>query len=385
MIGDNVKKVFNKIDKPLLLVSIICVAFGVMMVGSASSLKAYMKFSDSYYYFRRQLFFVVVGIVCAFIIIRTPIKKWKIFIPIGIIGVMGALIYVLVNEKVMNGVSGWLFIGSFGIQPSEFAKTILIIYMAFVYEKLMKFKDLSNVAKVLPFIVPIIFMLLVFMQPDFGTMMVLFGITTIIFFVVPFDNKTKFAMVTFSVISILIVVIAMFVTGKGLTESQLSRFEFQNPCTRYRQTTGYQVCNGYIAINSGGLLGSGYGNSKQKYLYLPEAHTDFIFAIITEEMGLIVGILIILAYFIIIWRIIMIGKKSYNLQGTIICYGVASYIGLHVMINLGGVLGVIPLTGVPLPFYSYGGSFMINLFICLGFVQRVCAENKIFEQKHLIR
>jgi len=95
--------------------------------------------------------------------------------------------------------------------------------------------------------------------------------------------------------------------------------------------------------------------------------------------------MIILIYFIMIYRILMIGKKSYNLQGTIICYGVATYIALHVMVNLGGVLGLIPLTGVPLPFYSYGGSFMINLILCLAFVQRTAIENKIFEQKHLIR
>ena len=93
----------------------------------------------------------------------------------------------------------------------------------------------------------------------------------------------------------------------------------------------------------------------------------------------------LIAYFIIIWRILRIGKKSYNLQGTIICYGVATYLSLHIIINLGGVLGLIPLTGVPLPFYSYGGSFMINMLICLGLVQRTCVENKIFEQKHLVR
>ena len=202
---------------------------------------------------------------------------------------------------------------------------------------------------------------------------------------VPYDKKTKLVIVSFTLISVLILALVMSITGKGLSDSQKSRFNFKDPCTRYREKTGYQVCNGYIAINSGGLLGSGYGNSKQKYLYLPEAHTDFIFAIIIEEMGLLVGILIILSYFIMIWRILMIGKRAYNLQGSIICYGVATYLALHVMINLGGVLGVIPLTGVPLPFYSYGGSFMINLLICLALVQRVSVENKIFEQRHIVR
>ena len=139
--------------------------------------------------------------------------------------------------------------------------------------------------------------------------------------------------------------------------------------------------NSYIAIKNGGIFGVGLGKSTQKYLYLPEAHTDFIFAIIIEETGLVAGAIIILAYFIIIWRILMIGKKSYNLQGTIICYGVATYIALHVMINLGGVLGLIPLTGVPLPFLSYGGSFCMCLIFALTFVGRICYENSLQKTK----
>lgn len=379
------RRTFNKIDKPLFVLTIICLAFGLMMVGSASSLKAYMSKDNSYYYFLRQLLFIGAGLFSSFIVISTPLKRYRKLIYVAVIGVIGALIYVLVNNKVMNGISGWMFIGGFGIQPSEFAKTVLILFFALTFEKLMRIKDLSNIGKALPFVIPIIFLGLIFKQPDFGTMMILAGITFVIFLLIPYDSKTKLIFSVLAMFSILVVVIAMLVTGKGLTNSQMDRFNFKNPCTRYREKTGYQVCNGYIAINSGGLLGSGFGNSKQKYLYLPEAHTDFIFAIIIEEMGLLVGIAIILAYFIIIWRILLIGKKSYNLQGAIICYGVACYIALHVIVNLGGVLGIIPLTGVPLPFYSYGGSFMINLLICLGLVQRVSVENKIFEQKHLVR
>ncbi len=379
------KRILNKIDKPLLFITILCLVFGIMMVGSASSLKAYMARSDSFFYFKRQLFFIGIGLISSVIVLKTPIRKWKNLIYLAVLGVIGTLVYVLLKGQTSNGVNGWLFIGGFGIQPSEFAKTILILFLAIIFEKLIKVRNLSNVAKVLPFVVPIIFIFLVFEQPDFGTMMILLGITAVIFFMVPYDGKTKFIMITFTIISVLLLALVMVVTGRGLTKSQMSRFNYKNPCTRYRETTGYQVCNGYIAINSGGLFGSGIGNSKQKYLYLPEAHTDFIFAIIIEETGLVAGAIIILAYFIIIWRILMIGKKSYNLQGTIICYGVATYIALHVMINLGGVLGLIPLTGVPLPFYSYGGSFMINLLICLAFVQRVSVENKTFEQKHLVR
>lgn len=379
------KRILNKVDKPLLIITLIFLLFGVFMVGSASSLKAYMKFNDSYYYFKRQLLFIVAGLFLALIVIKIPIKTYKRLIYLAVIGVIAALIYVLFSEKVMNGIKGWMFIGSFGIQPSEFAKTILIVYLAVTFEGLMKIRNISNVGKLLPFIVPIIFIALIFVQPDFGTMLIVLGITGLVFMVLPYDGKFKFVTITFAIISVLFMVVILLLSGKGFTQSQKNRTNFTNPCTRYRQETGYQVCNGYIAINSGGLTGSGYGNSKQKYLYLPEAYTDFIYAIIIEEMGLIVGAVIIFTYFIIVWRIIRIGKKSYNLQGTIICYAVAAYIVLHVIINLGGVLGVMPLTGVPLPFCSYGGSYMINLLICLGLVQRVAVENKIFEQKHLVR
>lgn len=379
------RKIFNKIDKPLFILTIICLVFGVMMVGSASSLKAYMSKQDSYFYFKRQILFIIIGLICSLVVIKTPIKWYRKIIYLVIAIVTGALFYVLFRGKVSNGITGWLFIGGFGIQPSEFAKTTLILYFALVFERYMKMKNISNVKKVLPFIVPFIFIFLVFLQPDFGTMMILVGITAVIFFMIPYDKKTKFIMTTFTIISILLLALVMVISGKGLSDSQKSRFNYRNPCTRYREKTGYQVCNGYIAINSGGLFGSGYGNSKQKYLYLPEAHTDFIFSIVIEEMGLISGIVILIVYFIMIWRIIMLARKSYNIQGSIICYGVATLISLHIIINLGGVLGIIPLTGIPLPFFSYGGSFMINLLISLGLVQRVSVENKIFEQKHLVR
>ena len=174
------RKAFNKVDKPLLILTIICLIFGVMMVGSASSLKAYMTFGDSYYYFKRQLLFIAIGLIASIIIIKTPIRKYKNIIYVVLAGVTAALIYVLVSGKISNGVTGWLFIGGFGIQPSEFAKTALILFFALTFERYMRIKNISNVQKVLPFIVPIVFIFLVFEQPDFGTMMILVGITVAI-------------------------------------------------------------------------------------------------------------------------------------------------------------------------------------------------------------
>lgn len=379
------RKTFNKIDKPLLVLTIICIIFGLLMVGSASSLKSYMKYGESFHYVRHQLMFVIAGLIIAFTIIKIPIKKYKGWIYLGILGVLGALVYVLAKGQTSNGVNGWIFIGGFGIQPSEFAKTIIIVYLALSYESLIKIRDASVMAQFLPLLFPIMVATLVFVQPDFGTMAIIIFITGAIFLIAPYEKKTKAFIIILLLAGLLLFTCGLLISGKGLTESQKDRLNYKEPCTRYRKTNGYQVCNGYIAINSAPILPTNFGNSKQKYLYLPEAHTDFIFAIIMEEMGLVVGIVMMLFYFLIIWRILLIGRRSYNIQGTIIAYGVATYISLHVLINLGGVMGLIPLTGVPLPFYSYGGSFMLNLLACLGLVQRVSVENKEFEQKHIVR
>ena len=185
------RKILNKIDKPLLILTMICLMFGVMMVASASSLKAYMTKVDSFYYFKRQLFFIIVGLVGSYIVLKTPIKRWKNLIYIGVIGVLGALLYVLFNGKEMNGINGWLFIGGFGIQPSEFAKTILILFFAITFEKILRIKYASNVIKFIPFLVPAIYVGLIYKQPDLGTMVILLGITAVIFLVIPYENKMK--------------------------------------------------------------------------------------------------------------------------------------------------------------------------------------------------
>ena len=157
----------------------------------------------------------------------------------------------------------------------------------------------------------------------------------------------------------------------------MSRFDFSNPCSEEKfYTTGTQLCNGYIAFNNGGLTGLGLGNSTQKYLYLPEAYTDFIFAITVEELGLISGIVILMLMFIVLWRIFIISKRASTESGKLMCYGIFWYILLHIIVNLGGIMGLIPLTGVPLPFLSYGGSFLICLVTSITIVERVAIESK---------
>ena len=283
-----------------------------------------------------------------------------------------------------NEAKSWIYIGTFGLQPSEFAKLSLILFMATFYKSNIKY--LNNwIAALIPVGLGALYFGLIFLQPDGGTGLIVFFITAMLFFASPVKKEIKIKTTMYGAIFAVIVLLVLLISGKSIFNGmQQSRFNFLKPCTRYQESTGYQVCNGYIAINNGKLISISPGNSQQKYLYLPEAFTDFIFPIIVEEFGLITGIVIILILIVIIYRVLLLAKKSINVQNALICYGVACYIFLHVVINLVGVLGLLPLTGVPLPFLSYGGSFALTLSISLAIVQRISIENYNYMQKKVL-
>jgi len=221
---------------------------------------------------------------------------------------------------------------------------------------------------------------LIMLQPDLGTTCIYLGIVFLMFTALPISKKVK-RNVMLSVLGLGVIVIVLLMNNgvQVFFERQLERFDYFNPCSEEKfLDSGSQVCNGYIAINTGGLMGKGLGNSTQKYLYLPEAYTDFIFAIIVEELGLIGAIAVLILLFVVLWRIFIIAKQSKDDSSKLICYGIFWYLLLHIIINLGGVMGLIPLTGVPLPFLSYGGSFTMCLVVSLTIVQRIAIESKIF-------
>jgi len=220
------------------------------------------------------------------------------------------------------------------------------------------------------------------MQPDFGSAAILLAIAFCIFISLPIikGNIRKIIMIL-GIGAVLLVVALLYSGAEILNSEQMSRFNFQNPCQRYKEKTGYQVCNGFIAINNGGLTGVGIGNSTQKYLYLPESHTDFIFAILVEELGLLSGIIVILLYGVLLYRLLKISKDAYNLRNSILAYGTFWLFAFHIIINLSGMLAILPLTGVPLPLMSYGGSSTINFVVMLFIVERVEIENKTEKYK----
>ena len=291
---------------------------------------------------------------------------------------IGFLIYLLVSHKVraINNANSWIELGSFNLQPSELVKILSIFWLAYYYDKHKKGLDKWGTV-LLPITLCIGICILIAMQPDLGTAFIYSAIVALIFFSEPLSKDIK-GKLFFLVVAFFGLVFMMYSSGamtKLLNDRQSSRLDsYKRPCDKLL-STGNQVCNGYIAINNGGLEGVGLGKSTQKYLYLPEPYTDFIYDIIIEELGLIWGIMIIILYIVTLYKILAIGRASPTNRGAALCYGVAIYILIHIMVNLLGVLGLIPLTGVPLPFMSYGGSFTICLILALAAVQRVAIEN----------
>jgi cell division protein FtsW len=375
------KKIIKYIDKPLFFTTVILFIFGLIMVFSASNVTAYMtKQVSPYNYFIKQGIFLIVGFLLFLFMIKFNTKSYGMFSKGLLVISIGSLIALLIYGTAQNQAVSWFDLGPVNIQPSEFIKVITIVFLAEYYEKNIKKLDGWGTS-LFPIGVCVLIAGLIFIQPDLGTTIIYCAIVGIMFLAVPINKEIKYK-TCFAIIGLLgFGALVLFGAGKGvLLERQAQRFNFSNPCARILDT-GNQVCNCYIAINNGGLTGVGLGNSTQKYLYLPEPYTDFIYAIIVEELGVITGVILILLYAFILYRILLIGRRSPTNRGAVLCYGVASYIFFHVVINLLGIMGLMPMTGVPLPFMSYGGSFTICLIASLTIVQRVSVENGMLKEK----
>lgn len=374
------KKIISRLDKPLLFMTIIYTILGLIMIFSSSNVAAILRYHKSpYYYFFKQTAFYVVSYLFGLFILRFPLRNYKKLISLAVAGIIAALAGLFLYGTIINSAQSWYNLGFVSIQPTEFAKTVIIVYFAFYFSKHQK--DGNPYSFLRPLLVSAIIVLLIVFQPDLGGGIIVAGLVFLLFLSIPLPKNNKSKLFKTAGIALIIGVAIFVYIGNGLNDMQISRFTFKNPCSRYTEDTGYQVCNGLIAVSNGGLLGKGLGNSTQKYLYLPEAHTDFIFPIIAEELGSIVASLIIVGYGYILWRILKIAKNSENLRNSIICYGTFIFILLHILINLLGVFALIPLTGVPLPLLSYGGSFNLNVIILLFLVQRVQIENKIIKSQ----
>ncbi len=383
-----IKQNLKNMNGLLLFLTMLMFIYGLFNIVTASSREAEVMYNVSlYYYFFRQLKMLILGLIGSFIIINVDTKKYPFISFILYIIIFGLLIYMLFHGTADRGSINWInlpFIGRF--QPSEAAKPISIVFFAFILDKLSK--QVNNESNqrwryiIVLFLVMFILPGIIFFQNDMGTAFILLSITGIMFLGGPVKTKDKILAGMVCALLICLVGGARYVTkGYVLTEEQVSRItDFVKPCNKYTDG-GYQACNDFIAINNGGLRGVGIGESKQKYSYIPEPHTDSVFAIIAEEYGFIFTTAIMVIYFLILRTILKIAYDADNLMNKYICLGCAGYIFLHIVINIGGLIGLLPMTGVPLPFLSYGGTFAISLIGMLAIVQRVALETNLNKKK----
>ena len=355
----------KKVDKVLLYSVIILTLFGIVMIYSASSIWAEYRFNDSLKFVKSQLLFFIIGIIIINILTKIDYKIYErkanlillvCFLLLGLVLIPGI-------GSIRNGSRSWFGIGSLGIQPSEFAKIGLIIFVSKYLSKNQRV--VTNIKKgILPILLVIfIFFFLIMLEPDFGSAMVI----TLSLIILIFISGTKLSFfVNLTLIGLLGIVGLIIAAPYRL----LRIISFLNPWSD-PLGSGYQIIQSLYAIGPGGLLGQGFLQSRQKQFYLPEPQTDFIFSIISEEFGFL-GILIITSILtIIFYRIITISLKSNDLFAKYLSFGLGILLIIQSLINISVVIGLIPVTGVTLPFLSYGGSSLLVSMASIGIILNI--------------
>lgn len=390
------KKLVRKLkdtNKPLLFMTILYLIIGLVFIVSASSIISQLYFGNAFYYFINQSFFIILGTVASLILItcfKTKIlsilglksDKASTF---GIVFVIFIIIYII--SKVAfnsNNDTFTINIGNRSVQVVEFIKLLTILFLSDAFYKWVNKEEHIKGDYLFPLLVASIPVIFIFIRGDKGSALVLALIVSIMVLFIPNVAKQKGfkiikrLIVVFLILGFLVAIFAKYVlkyADDRIKDNYIvGRFMYADPCNS--DSFKYQVCNGFIAIRNGGIKGLGIGESTQKYLYLPYSHTDFIFPIIVEETGVIFGSLIIVGYAIIAGIIFKISSQAYNFRGSLLCFGVGVFLLVHVFVNLGGALGLIPLTGIPLPLLSFGGTSVITMLISFSFVQMVNIETR---------
>ena len=379
-------KILKKIDIGLFIIMILLIAIGIVMIFSASNVAAIVRYKQSPLgYFIKQSIWALIALIGFFIILFIDSKHYKkIVYPTLLITIL-ALFFLVIKGTFINKTRGWLllFNGKIGFQPSELFKLVYILLASIYYDQ---YKTKLDNPKYLIFPIGwgLLGAFLVFVQPDFGTSMVIIMLIIFLFFINPVSKSIKKIVLIFIFLIVSSGLLLFSNIYKNLSKEKQNRINTKGVCTQERfYTDGNQLCNSLIAFNNGGLFGKGLANSSQKYLYLPESHTDFIFPVIVEELGIVGGIAIIILFMVMFYRIILIAKSSYRNFQASYSYAIMFLMALHLFINIGGVSTFIPLTGIPIPFLSYGGTSLMFNVIALGFIQRARIETKMKKERFI--
>ncbi|MGA0841819.1 MAG: putative lipid II flippase FtsW [Candidatus Nanopelagicales bacterium] len=346
----------------ILISTLSLLAIGLVMVLSASTEISFTQTGNQYEIAIRQLLFATLGLILMFITSRLPLlffTKWANWI---IAFAIGLLVIVLVPSIGVSvaGQRNWLIIyGSFRLQPSEFAKLALIIWGAAVLSQKMKSAELTWSQLLSPvYWVGLLITALVVAQGDVGTALIILPIVLALYYAAG-------APLILNAANALLGVLAIAVLTLQAPYRMQRWLSWRDPAAD-PEGAGWQIIQGQYALAEGGIFGLGLGASRQKWGWLPAAHTDFIFAVIGEELGLVGTFFVLFLFLVIIISIITVARKTKNYYTRIYATGLAGWILIQSVINLGGVLGLLPITGVPLPLISYGGSSLIFILISIG-------------------
>ena len=362
------KKAIGGYDLFILIPTVILLGIGLVAIYSSSSFLAAHEFQDSNYYLKRQALFVLIGIFLLVVVKNIPVEFYrKLVYPMLFISFLLLLMLFIpgIGKKV-GGANRWLNLGFFALQPSELVKLSLAVYMAYSMSK--KGNNMSSFSKgLLPHLLVVgTFMFVILIQPDLGTTVILGCWLMILLFVAGLN--------LFHLLAMTIIACPMVLWLITHAEYRLNRLlAFMKPW-EYSNGLGFQIIHSFLAFGSGGILGVGLGNSKQKLLYLPEPHTDFILSILAEELGLVGITVIILLFTILIIRGIKIALDAPDLYSSYLAMGITILLGLQVVINMGVVMGLLPTKGLTLPFLSYGGSSLLVNLIGIGMLMSISAR-----------
>ena len=363
----------NPIDYTLLITILLLLTIGLIMVLSASSPTSLAESGNSYKYFVKQGIFAIIGLVLMTIISNIDYRFYKKFYKIAYIIAIILLGAVLVIGKTLNGAKRWIFItSSLSFQPSELVKFCMIIFYAGL---LTKNKDdlkyfFKGWIKHLAILAPIIALLII--EPHLSASVIIIGIVGIMMIIA--GCKLWQIVVPGVTLGVPLAGIAIFKIQKF--EHAIHRITTFIDPWQDKLGAGYQVIQSLYAIGSGGLFGAGLGQSKQKYLYLPEPQNDFIFSVLAEELGFIGCVFVIILFAIFIWRGILIAMKSPDMFGSLVAVGITSMIAIQVIVNIAVVTSSMPATGMPLPFFSYGGTALVILLCQMGVLLNISRAGK---------
>ncbi|MDD2207805.1 MAG: putative lipid II flippase FtsW [Bacilli bacterium] len=360
----------NKNNLVIIITVLSLSLFGLIMVYSSSSIWSEYKFEDSLYFFKHQGLFLCIGILGMYILSKIDYKIYykKANLIILICFLLLGLVLIPGIGTIRNGSRSWFGIGSFGIQPSEFAKIGLIIFTA---------KYLANNEKIMAnfkkgavpiLIIIFLFFALIMLEPDFGTGMVIVGTLVGMLFV----SNIKLNFFAYAAVTGLVGIAALIIAAPYRIARIIS---FLNPWSD-PLGSGFQIIQSLYAIGPAGLFGLGFGNSIQKHFYLPEPQTDFIFAIISEEFGFLGIIILATLYLTLFYKVLKISINSSDLFAKYLSFGLIFGIMIQTVLNISVVIGLVPVTGVTLPFFSYGGSSLLVSLASIGIILNISKEVK---------